>query len=87
MSDYKVFNDIGEERTWEELYEDNVLLSQENQQLKHNWNELKKWLEQYFKGMTIEEIGIDDFYKKGMYRMNEYTLDKTYELEKEGNVK
>lgn len=26
MSDYKVFNDIGEERTWEELYEDNVML-------------------------------------------------------------
>lgn len=26
MSDYKIFNDIGEERTWEELYEDNVML-------------------------------------------------------------
>ena len=60
-------------------------LQQENQQLEHNWNELKSWLEEYFKGMTIEDIPKDDFYKKGMYRMNEYTLDKISELEEGGN--
>ena len=50
--------------------------------LETNWNELKKWLEEYFKGITIEDIPKDDFYKKGMYRMNEYTLDKMVEMEK-----
>lgn len=34
MSDYKVFNDNVEERTWEELYQDNVMLQQENQKQK-----------------------------------------------------
>lgn len=41
MSDYRVINDNGYERTWEELYEDNVRfqkytdeLEQENKQLK-----------------------------------------------------
>ena len=41
MSDYRVFNDNGYERTWEELYEDNVRfqkytdkLEKENKQLK-----------------------------------------------------
>lgn len=34
MSDYKVFNDNVEERTWEELYQDNVMLQQENQKYK-----------------------------------------------------
>lgn len=34
MSDYKVFNDNGEERTWEELYQDNVMLQLENQAYK-----------------------------------------------------
>ena len=33
MNDYKTFNDMGIERTWEELYEDNVMLKKENQQL------------------------------------------------------
>lgn len=54
-------------------------------ELEHNWNELKRFLEEYFKGTTIEDIPKDDFYKKGMYRMNEYTLDKISELEEGGN--
>lgn len=35
MSDYKVFNDNGEEKSWEELYEDNVALTKENEKLNH----------------------------------------------------
>ena len=58
---------------------------EEVQRLTYNWNELKKWLEENFKGMTIEELGIDELYRKGMYRMNEYTLDKISELEEGGN--
>lgn len=41
MSDYKVFNDTGVERTWEELYEDNVLLQHENSQLKMRIEKIK----------------------------------------------
>lgn len=51
MSDYRVINDNGYERTWEELYEDNVRfqkytdeLQQENEQLKDNWNKLKDYI-------------------------------------------
>ena len=51
MSDYRVINDNGYERTWEELYEDNVRfqkytdkLEKENEQLKDNWNELKDYI-------------------------------------------
>ena len=51
MSDYRVINDNGYERTWEELYEDNVRfqkytdkLEQENKQLKDNWNKLKEYI-------------------------------------------
>lgn len=42
MSDYKVFNDNGEEITWEELYEDNIKFQQENQQLKNRVEEDKE---------------------------------------------
>lgn len=56
-------------------------LQQENKQLKEQKEELKKWLEGYFQGKTIDDIPVDDFYKKGMYRMMEYTLDKIKELE------
>lgn len=56
-------------------------LQQENKQLRAEKEELKKWLENYFQGKTINDIPIDDFYKKGMYRMVEYTLDKIKELE------
>lgn len=51
------------------------------EQLESNWNELKKWLEAYFEGMTIKDIPVDDLYKKGLYRMNEYTLELMQELE------
>lgn len=49
MSDYRVFNDNGYERTWEELYEDNVSfqkyidkLEQENKILLEQENKILK---------------------------------------------
>lgn len=60
-------------------------LLEENNQLKEQKKELRSWLEEYFKGMTIDDIPIDDYYKKGMFRMNEYTLDKLNELENEND--
>lgn len=49
MNDYRTTNDLGETRTWEELYEDNLLfnkaykdLKQENNQLREEIEELKQ---------------------------------------------
>lgn len=45
MSDYRVFNDNGYERTWEELYEDNVSFQKYTDKLEKENQELKKQLE------------------------------------------
>lgn len=54
MNDYRTTNDLGETRTWEELYEDNLLfnkaykdLKQENKQLKNILIELEEWLKEH----------------------------------------
>ena len=41
MSDYKVINDNGYERTWEELYEDNVRFQKYTDELEKETEELK----------------------------------------------
>ena len=53
------------------------LLEQENQQLKHNWNELKEWLKDTaYWGIEME----------GCFNTRE-VLNKMHELEKESDVK
>ena len=60
MSDYKVLNDNGEERTLGELYEDNVMLHQENDQLKEKIEYLKNKCENKDKWcQLIADIGFD----------------------------
>lgn len=68
MSDYRVFNDNGYERTWEELYEDNVSfkkytdkLEKENKQLKNKIKELVKY--GFGTDMSLGEF--KEFYKLG----------------------
>lgn len=45
MSDYRVINDNGYERTWEELYEDNVRFQKYTDKLKKENKELKERIE------------------------------------------
>ena len=44
MSDYRVINDNGYERTWEELYEDNVRFQKYTDKLEKENKELKEQL-------------------------------------------
>ena len=89
MNDYKTFNDMGIERTWEELYEDNVMLKKENQQLKiqisarekeykkleDNWNKLKEYVK--------EEIILQFYNDKLPFEIIvENVLNKMKELER-----
>ncbi|MGN0993033.1 MAG: hypothetical protein ACI4PE_03850, partial [Bacilli bacterium] len=62
MSDYRIINDNGYERTWEELYEDNVRFQKYTDKLEKENQELKEELEkEYNKGYergildTVEE--------------------------------
>ena len=87
MSDYRVFNDNGEERSWEELYEDNVALSKEIDMWNTKYNEVydenEKLKEEFLK---LEDKYIHnvpccneedcDFYKK--YKENETDLTLVY---------
>ena len=52
------------------LLRDNALLDEENKQLKDNWNELKKWLE--------ENESFDDYCNETIFTS---VLDKMQELE------
>lgn len=66
MSEYKVFNDMGIEKSWEELYEDNTMLIQENQQLKlinKEYERLNKDNGRGFKIISVKEYNIDELLK------------------------
>ena len=56
------------------LLRDNALLDEENKQLKDNWNELKKWLE--------ENESFDDYCKETTFTS---VLEKMLELEGSNN--
>lgn len=92
MNDYRVINDNGYERTWEELYEDNVSfqkyteqLQQENKQLKElidtilNWNIFKNECPMNFgyDEETNENKAQDVFYKDDDYCENNCNDDYT----------
>lgn len=75
MSDYKVINDNGYERTWEELYEDNVRfqkytdeLEQENKQLKSILVELEETIKNKIKGFKEDKDYFID--EKDMYELD-----------------
>lgn len=66
MSDYRVINDNGYERTWEELYEDNVRfqkytdkLEQENKQLKKDIKNIIRILEKNCDDLEATEEEFD----------------------------
>lgn len=69
MNDYKIFNDNGEERTWEELYEDNVLLQQENQKLKDKIIKL---------GLELEDRAYEQLKQENQQIKKDAEFEKTY---------
>lgn len=71
MSDYKVINDNGYERSWEELYEDNVMFSKYTDKLE---KQITKALELNAK--------IDDFLKHRHGDVYSETYDLIFEQEK-----
>lgn len=54
-------------------------------QLQHNWNELKKCLEDYLKEKSKERLYDNNSYEAGVIATYENILDKMQELEKGGN--
>lgn len=68
MSDYKVINDNGYERTWEELYEDNVSFQKYTDELEKETEELKESINK-----AIEKINDYKIYCKENKGFTEYT--------------
>lgn len=82
MSDYKVFNDNGEERTWEELYEDNVKLQQETKYLNKKWHKLKRKIKEEIS--KTYDLTTEDYREERKYIITtyKYVLYIMKELEK-----
>lgn len=87
MSDYRVFNDNGYERTWEELYEDNVRFQKYKDKLENQQKEFIEYLEDLIKqNETVVEVSkyglpkncsklLIDFYKEILSKYKEIIGD------------
>ena len=85
MSDYRVFNDNGYERTWEELYEDNVSfqkytdkLEQENKKYKEVIDKANKLLKEKVKVIPFDEKG-----EGGGLELTDYDIQDLLDILKE----